>query len=268
MMKRLLRLSLTVLLLLALVPAAGADVIWEPQNSFYDTHRDQCEYVGRGYYANGREGFITLWEAPEGDRFTAQYENGQELTLYYRYRDWGCLSRWEDGREVSGWVPLSDLVLVYDHISFAEEYDIRPYAGEFAGYAGGAQSVHFYEYPGAPEVKYTWALDDPSWDVLDRLTGAGGESSYISSVFVDEEGLTWGYVSYLFGRLNGWFCLDRPDGTDFPLRDITQPELIAAQTPVPPAAAYLPWLLVAGVVLVTGGLLFWFYGRRRSRTDA
>ena len=170
-MKRLLRLSLTVLLLLALVPAAGADVIWEPQNSFYETHRDQCEYVGRGYYANGREGFITLWEAPEGDRFTAQYENGQELTLYYRYRDWGCLSRWEDGREVSGWVPLSDLVLVYDHISFAEEYDIRPYAGEFAGYAGGAQSVHFYEYPGAPEVKYTWALDDPSWDVLDRLTG-------------------------------------------------------------------------------------------------
>ena len=40
--------------------AAGFAVMWEPNgNYFYDTHRDQCEYENRGYYANGREGFIS-----------------------------------------------------------------------------------------------------------------------------------------------------------------------------------------------------------------
>lgn len=268
-MKNLLKLSLAFLLLLALVPTAGADVIWEPDNAFYLRHRDECTYVSRSYYANGQEGFITLWDAPDSRRAAAQYENGQELLVYYQYKDWGFAARWEDGREVSGWVPLADMVLVYDCISFAEDYaeEIRPYADEFAGYAGDAQSVHFYEYPGAPEPKYTWDLGDTTWNVLNELTGTGGYSSCISSIFVDEEGLTWGFVSYLYGHLDGWFCLDRPDGTDFPLRDIPQPELTAPQTPVLPASSYLPYLLVAGVVLATGGLLFWFYGRRRGRAE-
>ena len=62
-MKHLFSSFLTLVMLLALSAPAYADVMWEPNsNYFYDTHQDQCEYENRGYYANGREGFITLWD--------------------------------------------------------------------------------------------------------------------------------------------------------------------------------------------------------------
>ena len=90
-------------------------------------------------------------------------------------------------------------------------------------------------------------------------------ASYISRIFVDEAGRTWGFVSYMYGRLNAWFCLDDPEGEDFPVRDVAAPELIPASPPVLPAAAYTPYLLVAAVVIVTAGLLLWFYRRPQRR---
>ena len=85
-------------------------------------------------------------------------------------------------------------------------------------------------------------------------------------MFTDENGLTWGYVNYMYGRLNSWFCLDEPDGADFPVREVSAAELIPAQEPTLPAAAYVPYILVAAVVAVTGGLLVFFYGKRRKST--
>ena len=270
-MKKCLTILLALASLLALTAPAYADMLWEPpDNDFYAKHYEECESVVRTFYANGPEGFVTLWDAPGGSSVQAQYENGTALMVYWRYQDWGCITTWDSrGDSIDGWVPMDQLRLIYDYLSFQEEYadQIRPYHDEFGNYAGDAKVVNFYEYPGAPEPKYTWDLGDTTWNVLNELTGTGGYSSCISSIFVDEEGLTWGFVSYLYGHLDGWFCLDRPDGTDFPLRDIPQPELTAPQTPVLPASSYLPYLLVAGVVLATGGLLFWFYGRRRGRAE-
>lgn len=111
----------------------------------------------------------------------------------------------------------------------------------------------------------TWETGG-SWHVLDNLTGTAENDSYISQIFVDENGLTWGYVSYMYGRLNAWFCLDEPDGTDFPVREVSTAELIPARTPVLPVRGYTPYILVAAVMAVTGGLLFFFYGKRRKTT--
>ena len=61
-MRRLLTGCWALALLLALYAPARADVLWEPNNSFYERHRDQCEYIGRQFYANGDQGFITLWD--------------------------------------------------------------------------------------------------------------------------------------------------------------------------------------------------------------
>ena len=54
----------------------------------------------------------------------------------------------------------------------------------------------------------------------------------------------------------------------FPLVDalIESGELTAPQKPVLPAADYTPYILVAATVAVTGGLLFFFYGRKRKST--
>lgn len=266
-MKRFLQCALTLVMLLTLPAPAYADVMWEPiGDRFYESHRDQCEYNTRSYYANGPDGFVTLWDAPNGSMVKAQYENGESLWVGYTYQGkWALVSRWEDGKEFSGWVPLADLSLIYDSISFQEEYGdrIRPYNGEFADYAGDAAEVNFYSYPGAERIEQTWETAG-DWHVLDNLTGTAENDSYISQVFTDEDGRTWGYVSYMYGHLDAWFCLDEPDGEDFPVREVSAQELTPPQTPVLPARGYAPYILVAAVVAATGGLLFFFYGKRRK----
>lgn len=243
MKRRIGSLILVLSALLAFCAPARADVLWEPDNNFYVKHYDQCEYIGRQYYANGDEGFITLWDAPEGTRVVHQFQNGFTLWVYYQYEDWACAVVWGDEGEISGWAPMENFVLKYDYLSFAEEYadEIHPYDGQFEGYAGAAAEIVFYEYPGAPAPKDVWEAAE----ILDQLTGTG----YIDSTFTDEDGRTWGYVAYLFGTRNLWFCLDEPDGRDFPVRQVGTPELIAAQEPTLPARGYVPYI-VSGVLVV------------------
>lgn len=265
-MKRLFVFLLALLTLPALAVPAYADVIWEPNNSFYQKHWNECTYVDRSYYANGPEGFVTLWDAPGGSMVQGQYRNGSSLHVYHQYGDWGCITVFGDEGQVDGWAPMSELELIYDYISFEEEYadKITAYSGEFADYAGDAATVNFYEYPGAPRIRQSWDTVG-EWHVLENLTGGADGHSYISSIFVDEDGRTWGYVSYMYGHLNSWFCLDEPDGTDFPVRDVSAPSLIPAQTPVLPASAYVPYILVGLVVAATAGLLVFFYGKKRKK---
>ena len=263
-MKHLFSILLALLTVLALAAPARADIMWEPDNSFYQKHQDECEYVNRSFYANGPDGFVTLWDAPNSGIVRGQYQNGFTLRVYHQYQDWGCVTVFGDEGQVDGWVPMAELSLKYDYLSFAEEYAdrITPYNGEFADYGGDAEEVNFYEYPGAEEVNQTWKTDG-GWHVLDNLTGTADSLSYISSVFVDEEGRAWGYVNYMYGHLNSWFCLDEPDGTDFPVREVSAQELTPPQTPVLPARAYVPYILVAAAAAATGGILVFFYGKRR-----
>ena len=267
-MKRLWTCLLTLVTLLALTPAARADVLWEPDNNFYEKHADECTYIGRSYYANGPEGFVTLYDAPGGSIVEGQYRNGFTLHVYFKYEDWGCITVFGDEGQVDGWAPLSELTLIYDHIAFEEEYaeQIRDYNGEFANYDGDAAVINFFPYPGAPAEQLTRSMETDMMDVMANLTGTAENQSYISKVFTDENGLTWGYVNYMYGHLNSWFCLDEPDGADFPVREVSAAELIPAQEPTLPAAAYVPYILVAAVVAVTGGLLVFFYGKRRKST--
>ena len=268
-MKRLFAILLALLTLLALSAPAYADIMWEPSNnSFYDRHRPQCEYENRTYYANGEQGFVTLLDAPSGSMVRAQFENGEKLHIYFIYDgSYGLAAYWTDGKETSGWVSMSDLELVYDFLSFEEEYadKIAESNGEFADYDGNAEVVNFYAYPGAEGIRQSWETSG-QWHVLENLTGTPKSPSYISSIFVDEDGRTWGYVNYMYGHLNSWFCLDEPDGTDFPVRDVSAPGLTLAQTPVLPATAYVPYILVAAAVIVTAGLLVFFYGKMRKKT--
>lgn len=270
-MKRILTGALTLIMLFSLALPAFADVMWEPDdNSFFERHRRDCTYEDRSYYANGKDGFITLLDAPDGGVVRAQYKNGEVLWVGYAYRDWALVSRWEDGNSFSGWAPTADLTLVYDYLRFAEEYadQITDYNGEFADYDGGAAVFHFYEYPGAAEIKHSFEdTGDMGWDIAGNLTGAHGNSSYISSIFVDEDGRTWGFVNYMYGFRNSWFCLDEPDGEHFSAREVSAPELTPPQEPSLPAVSYLPYILVAAVVAVTAGLLVFFYGKRGKSTD-
>lgn len=248
--------------LLSLCATARADVLWSPRNDhFFEQHYDQCEYIGRQFYANGDEGFITLWDAPGGTRVVHQFPNGYTLWVYYQYEDWVCAVVWGDEGEISGWASIEDFALRYDYLCFAEEYgdQIYPYDGQFAGYDGNAAEIVFYEYPGAPEPKAVWEAAE----VLDQLTGT---DSYIASTFTDEDGRTWGYVAYLFGSRNLWFCLDEPEGRDFPARQVGTPELTEAREPTLPARGYVPYILSGVLVIAVVAAAAVLLARRKKRS--
>ena len=263
-MRRLLTGCWALALLLSLAAPARADVLWEPNNRFYERHADECQYLGRSFYANGAEGYITLWDAPGGYLVKGQFSNGFILWVYYQFEDWVYAVVWGDEGEISGWAPIEDFALEYDHLSFAEEYAdaIYPYCGQFADYDGDAEEIVFYEYPGAPVSK---DVRKAAWG-LDELIGRGGDS-YIQSIFVDEDGRTWGYVGYLYGRINGWFCLDQPDGRDFLVRQVGTPELTEAREPTLPVRGYVPYILSGVLVLAAVALAAVLLARRRKRTQ-
>ena len=263
-MRRLLTGCWALALLLSLAAPARADVLWEPNNSFYERHADECQYLGRSFYANGAEGYITLWDAPGGYLVKGQFSNGFILWVYYQFEDWVYAVVWGDEGEISGWAPIEDFALEYDHLSFAEEYAdaIYPYCGQFADYDGDAEEIVFYEYPGAPVSK---DVRKAAWG-LDELIGRGGDS-YIQSIFVDEDGRTWGYVGYLYGRINGWFCLDEPEGRNFPVRQVGTPELTEAREPTLPVRGYVPYILSGVLVLAAVALAAVLLARRRKRTQ-
>ena len=272
-MKRILNGVLALFMLSSLTVPAFADIIWEPQgNSFYDDHRDNCTYNNRCYYANGKNGFVTIVNAPHASFVLEQCENGKVLWVGYTYNDeWALVNIPTHGvSDISGWVPLADLTLIYDYLCFEEEYGdkIKDYNGEFADYNGNPEVINFYEYPGAPGVDQSFEVSN-NWGgtVLENLTGTSETPSYIHKIFVDEDGRTWGFINYMYGYRNAWFCLDEPDGENFPVREVSVAELTPAQEPSLPAAIYAPYILVAAVVAVTAGLLVIFYGKRKKSTD-
>ena len=247
---------ITLLIAASLILPAYADLIFEPNNSFYNSHQKECTYINRSFYANGEDGYVDFLSAPNGfilDRF----ENGTSIHISWQYKNWGCASIGSGKSQTDGWISLDDLILIYDSTSFAQEYEnqIVPYNGEFSDFDQKITCINFYEYPGAPEILMTKSLKDNTTSnqiFMNNLTSA--TQSPISSVFTDESGLTWGYISYWRGYRNIWFCLDDPAGDSFPVRN-TAPNLIPPSTPPSVTSEYLPYLLIGTVAVVTATLL-------------
>lgn len=254
-MKRILTLAAALMLALCCIATAGADVIFEPNDSFYETHRDQCEYHARSYTANGPNGDVTVYESPESDRVIVVLHNGKTLPIYYIFVDaagvrWGFYENWQT--EVSGWVPMEYLELIYDEISFREEFghQLLEEAGALsAEYAG--ETVKFWSYPGS-----TGYLE------IDVETDYAPE---YQMVYTDANGTRWGRVGYYMAIKGYWINLDDPtadfdtlypDVTEAP----TEPSEEATQAPVQeivpqePAGTSTVVLLAALAVLCVVGL--------------
>jgi len=259
-------LPLIVLLLTAcLLSPAYADVIFEPNNSFFNLHREECTYLNRSFFANGKDGYVNFHSSPNG-LISGHFENGTVLHVDWQYQNWGTVSVRTNNSWKDNWVCLDDLSLMYDHISFAEEYkeQIRPYQDEFSDFSRPIESLSFFSYPGAPTPEVTIDLTK-NQSILSCLVGTTETPSYISSLFVDESGLSWGYITYIQGIRNVWFCLDHPDKDTFPIRETGQPELIPPADPPSILSEYLPYLLVGGIVFVTASLLILFHIRSRKK---
>ena len=207
MNRKITTLLLAVMMLAALSAPAFADIMWEPYgNSFYEKHREEMSYVNRGYLANGQKGYITILAAPDSLIEVTNLTNGTRFNVGMTWQGkdgilWAVgyhIYQTEDGwNEYMGWVPMSDLALIYDYEEFAADH-----SGEFEEYDGSGDElteVCLYSYPGG---RYSHNLIE-SKDYM-----AFSES--FEHLYTDENGLRWTYVGYYMGRNNAWACIDDP----------------------------------------------------------
>lgn len=185
--------------LISVIPAK-ADVIWEPQNSFYEQHSSECNYVNRQYSANGPDGVVIVYESPESDKVTATWENGHKVWISFTYEDergilWGISEE-----EENGWMPMDYMKVVYDFISFEEEYgsQIKEQSGEIDGQYQNAM-IYFWKYP-ASEQYSTMDLQSFGPEYMPQYDG----------LYTDEAGHQWGKIGYYYGIRSVWVCLDAP----------------------------------------------------------
>lgn len=82
----------------------------------------------------------------------------------------------------------------------------RPYADELADFVPQG-TVYLWEYPGSGELYGKLSPED--------LTQA--DFLPYDAVYVDEQGQTWVYIPYLYGR-EGWICCADPENAS-PARD-------------------------------------------------
>jgi len=246
---------LAICFLMAIISAlaAYADVIFEPFNNFFENHRGECEYINRQYYANGTNGSISLKIAPDSNEEVFEIENNEIITVSHTYNSsgkvWGVASILTPGVGYeSGWVPMEQLLLVYDYISFAEEHqgEFYPYTGDYTELKK-AEKIFFWTYP------YSGVSDELSDIDMERFD----ENFAIDHVYKDEQGKEWGFVSWYYYIRQMWVCLSDPSNPDIPAKTTSPPtsdsqhdgETISPETVVP---TFLVVTVIMVAVLVAG----------------
>ena len=119
-MKRILTLLLALILCFALAMSALADVIWEPEDDFYQKHKDECYYEDRVYIASGEAGYASVYKDPKAKKAKEELPNGTEFWVSYVWEGDGN-GAWGLGLNTR-WVRMSELTVKYDGISFQAEY--------------------------------------------------------------------------------------------------------------------------------------------------
>lgn len=260
-MKRLLSLVCVLVLAVMLVPVSvRADVIFEPwDDSFYEDHRSECEYHSRSYTADGPDGVVIVYESPESARKESEIANGTSVWISHIYTDpdgirWGYCD--DFAGNVGGWVPMDYLDIIYDWISFDEEYGecYVEEKGQLDGQYRG-KTVYFWNYPGSQSSSYMELSADQEY--LPEYT----------LQYTDPEGRIWGKVSYYMGHRNCWICLTDPTADleglypgGAPVQPASEPVSDPEQMPliVPKdhsSGKIITIVAVAAVVAVTAALL-------------
>lgn len=251
---------LAVLLATMILPlGVSADVIYTPFDSFYEENYDDCDYVNRSFTANGPNGEVTLYESPESAKEEAVIANGETLYVSVTYTDaegitWGCAEQWDN--DILGWAPLDYLTVIYDGISFEEEYGhlFEETDSELEeSYRG--QTIYFWKYPGSESY-------------IDFELMMEGSMPVYRVLYTDADGRTWAQCPYHYGIRGYWINLDDPTAdfeTMYPEMPETEPETQPAE-PQEEVAEIVPkesWktkiivtAAVVAVVAVTAVLLF------------
>jgi len=169
---------------------------------FYKQHQNRIVYLGRSFSANGEDGSVLVKREPGSRNNIATLQNGTVAYMQY-----SCLydgDFWGFTLEYSGWVKLSEMLVLYDYVAFEEEYfdDLYIYSGDYA-VINETRSALAWPWPGASA---------PLWTIEDLNT----DNFRVAYAYTDNDGRVWGFVTYLYGSRNVWFCLSDPLNRDIP----------------------------------------------------
>ncbi len=190
-MKKVLTLIFVLSITLICSTSVFADVIWEPEDDFYWANADDCIPVNRTYIAASSNEAINVYVSPQNSTVVNTILNDTELYISWSWNEWYYYD--------IGWIHSDDVALIYDGISFLQNNEVTEYSAE----AISIPSAQLYTYPNSGN----------SYELIEEKDYALiGES--FSSAFTDENGLTWGYISY-YMQHEGWVCVDDPTNTSF-----------------------------------------------------
>ncbi|MCL2158176.1 MAG: hypothetical protein FWH48_02080 [Oscillospiraceae bacterium] len=258
--------------MLASTALVYADALVEPQNDFFFRHRSECEYIDQSFYANGEGGSVSLKEEPGSKKEVATIQNEEILDVshvyYHNGEAWGVAVIYTpETLWLYGWVPLSQLLLIYDSRAFIQDHneELEPYNGDYQELLTAGQIV-FWKYPGSGIIMFIMQEN------IEEFIGYYIEMSkdenygpYISYVYTDEQGRDWGFSGWGgWGSNNSWICLSDPENSEIPAftENATTSFLESAENNSPKTGISMIWvaaILVALLVAITGILIriFW-----------
>jgi len=175
-----------------------------PKSSFYERHKSDCVAVDRYFYPNGPDGYVSAKKEPGSTVEIERVKNERKIAVLYVYNYkgeiWGLAnlsggySGYGEYDDADGWIPMDQLLVVYDYISFAEEHqdEFYPYRGSFDFKAAG--SVLGWAWPGTDRAPRSVSLAEI------RIYGGGR----FVHAYTNEQGREWGFIK---GSLNIWVCI-------------------------------------------------------------
>ena len=213
-MKKILTVLSVLLLSLCMHLPVRADVIFEPYDDFFEAHRDECEstLIGRRYTPAGEKG-TEVFASPESDSVVetlpfdaifwsnTTYTNSAGSWYYFQGRAIDQTGKVIMEGAPDGWVKASEVSRLYDSEQFSEDYKdqiIGHSTDECVLSIADLDYVYCYDYPFAP---LPTRFD---------LSSFGDSEIPFSASYVDPEGNSWGFVSYLYGIRNVWICQNHP----------------------------------------------------------
>ena len=216
---------------------ALADVILEPEDSFYKRHSDQCTYqAGRTYIAEGEGGSAPVYKAPDKGEIR-RIDNGNEAVCQWLYTD-GNGAQWALISDGSGWINLYDFKVKYDWVEFAGEHkdEIKHEDAEVDAAKGAGDTIIFYDYPGS---------ERKAFDV--SLGAFGSDKITVDTTYTDGEGRRWGFIGYWYGYRNLWISLDDPTVEVPPAAEQPAPVSTGAPAYLPPKGGGAPMIIGGGL---------------------
>ena len=251
MIKRFLSCFLLVISILLLFPLiAYADMVWTPPDDFYNANSSRCQSLNRNFYINSEMGYLHIKKEPGSETEVGVALNGNIFNVSFTYNPrgekWGVIMFTSaNGQQVTGWVPMDQLVLVYDKYSFMEDH-----SSEFYGYSGDYEALFevdelvFWSWPGSGIITSVHSTQDND---LER------DWLFASKAYKDSEGCEWGLIPYFYASRDLWICLSDPSNRDIPaFNPAPVPALWPSVDPATIPDTNKPWLsaLLPIIILV------------------